>query len=222
MLEIGPGLGATGARLARRYEYTAVELDEHAHRVASARINGEVLLGDIDRVVGETFDVVCAFEVLEHIADDVAALQQWRRLIRPGGAIVLSVPAGRDRLGPADVLAGHFRRYERDDLVRALIDAGFSDPAVASYGYPIGFALEAFRNAYARRRLERFGTATDRERTLASGRWLQPGAALGPVTALVALPFRLLQRPFSSGTGIVATARAVSAASGPRGGRGRT
>jgi SAM-dependent methyltransferase len=210
MLEIGVGQGSAGALLARRFTYVGLEPDADSYMTAVHRIGAQ---GTVVHETAETyetpepFDVVCAFEVLEHIQDDHAALAQWRRHIRPGGWLLLSVPAGQHRFGPTDVKAGHFRRYDRDDLVALLSAADLVEIEIISYGFPLGYALEAARNIYAKRTTD---NATMTDRTAASGRWLQPPEWAGRLLQAVSAPFQLAQRPFGRtrlGTGFVARAR---------------
>jgi len=205
-----------GTRLAEKFDYTGIEADASAAAVAASRIasRGAVLIqGDAAAVAPRgPFDVICAFEVLEHIEDDAGALADWRSRLRPGGQIILSVPAHQGRFGPADVLVGHYRRYPPEGLERLLIRQGFESVDVVMYGFPLGYALEAVRNRLA----ERSGASAKQSRrrpasqTARSGRWLQPSGVTGLLTWLTTLPFRYLQRPFSRtrlGTGLVATAR---------------
>jgi SAM-dependent methyltransferase len=150
---------------------------------------------------------VCAFEVLEHLEDDRAAVWEWSRHARAGGWLLVSVPAGAGRFGRADAEAGHYRRYDRAGLVDVLDSAGLDKVEVITYGFPLGYALEAFRNAYSRRTAR---AHTLEERTAASGRWLQPPESAALITRVASLPFRYAQRPFSHthwGTGLVARAR---------------
>ena len=212
-LEIGCGQGAFGARLAERADYLGVEPDDASFQVATARVvprGGKVLHG-IHSVVpaGSTFDLVCAFEVLEHIEDDTGTLAEWVEFIRPGGHLVLSVPAFQDRFGPMDVHAGHFRRYSPDELRSRLAAAGLTDVDVTVYGWPLGYALEAVRNRIDARKLDRVGDASMTELTHASGRTFQPRTSRqGVLVAASTVPFRLLQRLRGNvGIGLVAVAR---------------
>jgi SAM-dependent methyltransferase len=215
IVEVGCGQGALGARLATRSDYLGVEPDESSFRVAKTRIDavgGKVLNGTDDAIeAGRQFDLACAFEVLEHIQDDAAALKCWERLIRPGGNLLLSVPAWQHRFGPMDENVGHFRRYSPDDLSRRLQEAGFADPRITVYGWPLGFALESVRNRIDGKKLAaaKASGATVEELTAASGRTFQPpNPRIGTVVRLATIPFRHLQRVRpNSGIGLIAVAR---------------
>lgn len=209
VLELGAGEGALGARLALRHDYLGLEPDARSFERARARIeHGQVLQGDLSALEpGAVFDLVCAFELLEHLEDDAAALREWHGCVRPGGWLLLSVPALGRRWGAADVKAGHRRRYEREELATLLRSAGFDPARIENYGFPLGNALEHGRNLVARF-ADRRGSAE--ERTAASGRWLQPPDWAAPATELASAPFRLLQRPFAGrdlGPGFVVLAR---------------
>lgn len=213
VLEVGAGLGSVGVLLARRYDYTGIDLDQTALGAARDRFrrygvdSNSLRLGGLEQVEGQQFDLVCAFEVLEHLEDDVGALEEWRSYVRPGGWIALSVPANPRRFGAADEKAGHFRRYTRATLSAALTAAGFSNLRLRNYDFPVGYLLERGRNVIARRYLRT--SSPYGERTLASGRWLQPPDSAARVMALLARPFELLQRPFAGlelGTGLVVLA----------------
>lgn len=213
VLEIGCGQGSLGTRLAQRYRYLGVEPDETSWTVAKRRISatgaGEVRNVPIGALGDERFDLVCAFEVLEHIEDDATTLKEWAVRLRPGGWLLFSVPAHQRRYGPADELAGHFRRYDPDALAALLASCGFTDIQICQYGFPLGYLLEAARNQIARRRLAASAGQSLAERTAGSGRLLQPSSGVtGAVNRWGTAPFRVLQRAFpNTGTGLVALAR---------------
>ena len=215
VLEVGAGAGAVGVRLALDYDYTAVEPDADAFERAASRLRaigrGEIVLGDVSALAPDAvFDLLCSFEVLEHLEDDVSALTEWRRRVREGGWILVSAPAHRHRFGPHDRIVGHHRRYDPEDMAQLLEAAGFVDPVVLTSGFPLGYALEVGRNAIGRL-ASTPSSASMEQQTAASGRWLQPPDGIGWLTAGISAPFRVLQRPFARtrlGTGIVALATA--------------
>jgi SAM-dependent methyltransferase len=165
-----------------------------------------------ESVVGadELFDLVVAFEVIEHIEDDASALAAWASHLRPGGWLLLSTPAWQKRFGPADEMVGHFRRYDPPVLRSRLAGAGLTDVELVHFGAPLGYVLEAGRNAVGKRRLASpESSASMAERSEASGRTLQPSTSWTATAArLGTLPFRKLQNAFpGTGPGLVARAR---------------
>ena len=213
VLEVGCGQGALGVRLAQRYQYLGLEPDPASWAVAQRRISaagrGEVRNIPVEELGPEQFDLVCAFEVLEHLEDDTAAVRRWTSRVRPGGWLMMSVPAHQGRYGPWDELVGHFRRYDPEGMTALLASCGLTDIEVRQYGFPLGYPLEAARNLIGRRRLAAAPTGSVAERTAASGRLLQPASrARGAATRYGTAPFRLLQRGFTgTGTGLVVRAR---------------
>ena len=211
VLELGTGLGAVASWLAARVHYVGVEPDATSRARAIARLpeTARVLsdVGDLEE--HETFDLACAFEVLEHIPDDRADLARWVEHVRPGGHVLVSVPADPERFGPADELAGHVRRYSSAALAILFEAVGLETVQIDHYGFLLGNALEMGRHVIARRWLA--GEATPGEaaaRTAGSARILQPPTWSGPAIWLTTAPFRLVQRWFPSrGPGLVGLAR---------------
>lgn len=80
---------------------------------------------DVLALAHHQFDTVTAINVLEHTSDDAAALRRAHQLLQPGGRIVIFVPAGKSLYGSLDKGIGHERRYEKQELVEKLQQAGF-------------------------------------------------------------------------------------------------
>ena len=161
--DIGGGNGFVAAALqAAGYEATLVE---PGCGVLNARQRGvqnvvQAALQDAGFREG-TLQAACAFDVVEHIEDDLAFLKSLKSLLKPGGRFFLSVPAAQSLWSDQDVYAGHFRRYSRHTLVHLLKSAGFTVEFV-SYFFtwlvlPL-FLLRALPYRMRRDRRERLGT----------------------------------------------------------------
>ncbi len=100
--------------------------------------------------VDEAFDVVSAFDVVEHCEDDALAVSELARVLTPGGRMLLSVPAYQWAWSDHDVRAGHHRRYTRRRLNRLVADAGLS---ISRSTYVFAGVFPLFVAERARRRL---------------------------------------------------------------------
>lgn len=221
ILEVGCGQGAVGARLAAAgHDYLGLEPDPVSYRTAATRLaavgRGEVRnLPAEDLGEGGSVDLVCAFEVLEHIDNDVAALRSWISRVRPGGWVMVSTPAFQSRFAAADEMAGHYRRYDPEQMRSLFERVGLTEVRVVVYGMPLGYPLEWARNLIGRRRRSALHGRDLAERTSGSGRLLQPkSTAVGIGFAVASWPFQLIQRGFPTrGTGLVARGRRPPAGS---------
>ena len=100
------------------------------------------------------FDAVSAFDVIEHCEPEATALAEVRRVLRPGGTFVMSVPAYTWAWTDFDVANGHHRRYTTGRAVTAVERAGFSVQR-ATYGFATVFpmfAAERLARKVSRRR----------------------------------------------------------------------
>lgn len=133
VLEVGCGTGTYTVPLAKAgHELVSVDIDP-AYAAATTQATqgmGAVTVRHADATdpavdLGEAFDSVILLDVLEHIEHDVALLARLRARLKPGGRIVLKVPAMKALHSPMDEAIGHWRRYDRASLARTLTEAGF-------------------------------------------------------------------------------------------------
>lgn len=225
MLEIGCGPGILLHELvAKGFECNALETSDAARALGLKLANQENCRIHFHAQAHpdweNRFPLLTAFEVLEHIEDDVGALRQWRSWMAPGGKLLLSVPAHQRRWNARDIWAGHVRRYERDQLVRCFADAGFEVERVECYGFPLANFLERVgdRRYTRHERVKSTPTAHNRDaNTAQSGidrasdaKWYPLLRSLPGRAALAAAIYT--QRPFLTteyGNGYVVTARAL-------------
>ena len=127
ILDVGCG---TGANLLLLSQYGAAEgVDVSEDALAFCRERG---LYHVRQGAGEelpyddnTFDLVTAFDVVEHMDDDLAGLREMYRVLRPGGRALLFVPTFMFLWGVQDEVSNHRRRYRLPELRRVLEEAGF-------------------------------------------------------------------------------------------------
>lgn len=125
IVDIGCGTGGMLPFLGRYGRARGFERDREL--IAYGRSFGRDIR-EIDfprEVPSEPVDVATMFDVLEHLPDDRAGLDAAARLVKPGGLLVLSVPALPWLWSPHDEAVGHYRRYDRDVLRNRLAAAGF-------------------------------------------------------------------------------------------------
>jgi SAM-dependent methyltransferase len=138
LLEIGCGTGVVLSSIARAFpdaslvgsEVSASGLGFAAERVRRARL---VQMDGRHIPFEDEFEVVTAFDVLEHIPEDEAVLKEMYRAARPGGGIVVSVPQHDWLWSAVDDYSRHQRRYERGELMQKIKTAGFQSVHVTSF-----------------------------------------------------------------------------------------
>lgn len=177
VIEVGPGLGDAGEAFLSHPGCRTLELFEYSPAAAShlrARFDDDprVIVHEEDFLaagVERRCDLLLAFEVLEHITDDLACLRGFSRALRSGGHLIVSVPAYRRKWQAVDVAAGHVRRYEKSELADKLTEAGFKILALHDYGWPLTALLYPVREGFYRRRLARARTPDLQAATQNSG-----------------------------------------------------
>jgi SAM-dependent methyltransferase len=134
VLDVGCGTGGMLQALGRYGAAEGVDADAHAIDFCRRRgIDRVQRVADLPLPFGDaSFDLVTALDVIEHVHDDAAMVSDMRRVLRPGGSLLLSVPAYRFLWGPQDEIAHHKRRYVARELRARLVGA---DLAVERLSY---------------------------------------------------------------------------------------
>ena len=135
LLEIGCGTGHNLPMLGEFGQVDALEVDPIARGMAEKRLGRTVLsspLPALEGVPDATYDMVAALDVVEHIPDDKAALEGISRVLKPGGKLLMTVPAHQWMWSAHDVVNHHQRRYSKRDFKR-LVDQ--SPLQLESIGY---------------------------------------------------------------------------------------
>lgn len=154
ILEIGCGTGHNLPMLARFGRVDAIEIDDAARGVAERRLGrpvGASPLPEMTGVADGTYDLVALLDVLEHVADDVAALRAIARRLKPGGTILLTVPQYPWMWSGHDVANHHHRRYVKKTLAASVRGAGLRLDLLTSFNSLL-FPLAAAQRGAARLR----------------------------------------------------------------------
>lgn len=135
VLDAGCGSGRLLDELAGRFEVSGVELDADSVAAARARGHADIHEGMVETLPWDdaTFDLVTCLDVIEHTQDDRVTLRELRRVLRPGGALLLTVPAYQALWSAHDVVNRHHRRYDRRMLRAAAADTGLTIERMTSF-----------------------------------------------------------------------------------------
>jgi SAM-dependent methyltransferase len=127
ILELGCGTGGNLALLNQYGEVFALEANQSACDMAKTRAIGNIKQGFLPNIPFENnFDLICLFDVLEHIDDEIAVLNTIKQKLNTKGQLLLTVPAYQFLWSAHDVAVNHKRRYTQKSLLALLKQAGFT------------------------------------------------------------------------------------------------
>jgi SAM-dependent methyltransferase len=180
VLDAGCGSGRTLRELSDYgSEVVGIELDAEAAEVARSRGHGEVRVGRLEQLPydDDRFDLVTCLDVVEHTPDDRVAMRELRRVCKPGGWLLVTVPAYPALWSLHDEANHHYRRYRRGTLAAAARDAGWRVCRMTSFNSLLLAPAAVVRLVQRRRPRERY----------------RPEITLGPawLNALLERPLRL-------------------------------
>ena len=188
VLDAGCGSGRMLEELAGYGSVSGIELDEDAAELAASRERGEVKTGRVEELPwpDSSFDLLTSLDVIEHTPDDSVALTELRRVTKPGGWLLVTVPAYQTLFSLHDVANHHYRRYNRASLGRPARGAGWQVRRMTYFNSLLLAPAAAVRLAQRGRRIEEGYT---------------PNVELGPswMNALLEQPLRAEARWISRG-----------------------
>ena len=114
ILNVGCGPGRSSQYLSSFGEVTSIEYDKDCCEFASERTGLQIINGSITELPfqDEMFDLVCAFDVIEHVEEDQLAVSEMKRVVKKEGVIFITVPTFMSLWSHHDVINHHFRRYQ--------------------------------------------------------------------------------------------------------------
>ena len=176
-----------------------IDQSPEAVRFCSEKGLGQVQLGDVCALPFPDcrFDLILATDIIEHVDDDLGALRELHRVLKPGSSLLLTVPAFRLLWGLQDEVSHHRRRYRLSDLLPKLLDAEFSVEKYYYFNYLLFLPILAGRRLV---RLLRIELASEAE---INTRWLNRILTLIFQLDVTTAPW--LRPPFGASALVVAT-----------------
>lgn len=168
-LDVGCGTGEYSIFLARcGHLVTAFDPSPFAvEKLKEKAVNTTGILARVDTYeefrADEPFDHIVSIEVMEHIDTDKKFAEKLYSLLKKGGTLVISVPAGPFLFSEADRLSGHFRRYSEGRFSETLGKAGFKEIRLVRFGFPLLFVYTLIRKFFLDRWLIRHFTASRKD-----------------------------------------------------------
>lgn len=147
ILEVGCGTGGNLGMLSQFGQVYALEPNEKALELADQKGNFDIRKGSLPNDIPfdiQTFDLIAALDILEHISEDFECLTTFRNLLRPNGWLLLTVPAFPFLWSTHDDDHHHKRRYNKANLQHIVQEAGFSQVMVTYFNtllFPLAVSL---------------------------------------------------------------------------------
>lgn len=172
LLEIGYGAADIfKVYLKYRMKIYGFDFSKAAYETAkrSYSNNNITLYSEKKDILPNTYDFVVACEVLEHIEDDKQAVKEWASYLKAGGKLLISVPAHMSKWGANDLISGHYRRYERQELIDLCTQNSLKVDYLYCYDFPMGLILNPLRDKRVEKKLKEKSGSTKEELTKTSG-----------------------------------------------------
>lgn len=152
ILEIGTGTGGNLKMLSKYGKIYGMEMDQNACEIAKSRDICDVKQGKLPKEFpfDINFDLICMFDVLEHIEKDVETLNSIKKKLTHRGKIVLTVPAYQWLWSHHDVVNHHYRRYNQKTLQKVVSDVGLTVTYISYFNtwlMPIIASIRLIKNS---------------------------------------------------------------------------
>lgn len=153
LLDVGCGTGGTMDRLRSLGEVWGLDMEPLALELCRERGHTNLTLASATDMPfpDNHFDGIVALDVLEHIEDHVSAAKEIARVLKPGGTLVVTVPAYRSLWSRHDIALHHVRRYRAPEMQKLLADTGLTVEKctyTVSTLFPAVWVVRQFQNKF--------------------------------------------------------------------------
>ncbi len=147
ILDAGCGTGSNIIFFNQFGRTYGIDISSVATKFCRTRGIKNVVTGDVSKLPYKSnfFDIVSCMDVLEHIENEEKAIKEIFRVLKPGGALILTVPALPFLFSKHDNAQGHFRRYNRNYLRKILVLSGFEEGRITYFNTILSFPIIIFR-----------------------------------------------------------------------------
>jgi ubiquinone/menaquinone biosynthesis C-methylase UbiE len=147
ILNVGAALGASSVMLKEFGNVTSIEYNKECCEFVKKQFNYDFIHGSITELPFEdnTFDVVCAFDVVEHVQEDTQAIKELHRVCKPGGFTFTTVPTFKFMWSEHDEINEHVRRYTMTSYLKLFNSVDSSICFRSYFNFWLFFPIAAFR-----------------------------------------------------------------------------
>jgi ubiquinone/menaquinone biosynthesis C-methylase UbiE len=140
VLDIGCGTGLILDEISTRSKAIGFDFSRKALSFCKKRGLENLLCGNVKHlpIADSSLDLVLALDIMEHIDDDTAMMKEIHRVLKPGGNILITVPAHKYLWSDHDEALHHFRRYSKNGFRKIIKENGFT---IKKYSYVISFTF---------------------------------------------------------------------------------
>ncbi|MBF0327636.1 MAG: class I SAM-dependent methyltransferase [Nitrospirae bacterium] len=164
MLDVGCGPGYYLRPLSSLYNATGIDISEYAIELCVSEGLECKCISFYD--VEESYNSIVCIDVLEHLQADINFLEKMYVSLSPKGKIFIVVPSGP--LKKDDVFFGHYRRYERKEIIDKVLSCGFKVLYTESFGYPLLYYARLIFLALHNGKAEEYGLRNNEDRSCSS------------------------------------------------------
>lgn len=216
-LEIGYGSGHMLMLFAKKgFKAFGYDYSPDAYGIASKTIEKHpnlaqniTLFQKENDILKYKYDFIFAFEVLEHIENDSETLNKWKELLNVNGQIIISVPSHKNEFSEKDIAVGHYRRYDKSDLLKLFNKNDLIIEKLLAFGFPFTNITDFFEKIVIKQKKSSYNKPKD---DLSKESFKNKPALLMRIISndIILFPFYLIQFLFKNtklGTGYIVSAR---------------